>query len=75
MNREAVETFTKGIAVDPKHSSSYLGLGTAYQALGEKEKAKEIFQKGIAVADERGDVMPMKKMQARLGQLMSDDAS
>ncbi len=69
MYREAVETFTRGLQIDPKHSSSYYGLGQAHQALGEVEKAKEVFKKGVAVASERGDVMPQRKMEARLRQL------
>ena len=72
MYREAVEIFSKGLAVDPTHSSSYLGLGQAHQALGEKEEAKEVFRKGIRVASERGDMIPQKKMEARLGQLTKD---
>lgn len=75
MYPEAIETFSQGLKVEPKHSSSYLGLGQAYQAVGEKEKAGDIFRKGIAVAEERGDVMPQKKMEARLRQLESSEKS
>ena len=70
MHREAAQAFSKGIEVEPKHSSSYLGLGLAYEALGEKGKAKEIFEAGIRVADSLGDMVPLKKMQARLGRLV-----
>jgi len=72
MNREAIEAFSRGLAVNPSHSSSYLGLGQAYQALGEKERAKEVFLKGTLVAEGQGDIMPLKKMQARLSQLSSE---
>ena len=70
--REASEAFLQALKADPNHSSSYLGLGQAYQALGENELAKEILQKGIKVAEERGDMMPQKKMEARLLQLSSE---
>ncbi len=70
--REAVEIFSKGLEVDPSHSSSYLGLGQSLQALGENEKASEVFRKGIKVSEERGDMMPQKKMEARLRQLSSE---
>jgi tetratricopeptide (TPR) repeat protein len=69
MYREAAETFAKGLKVDPKHSSSYYGLGQAYQALGEIEKAKDVFKQGVEVAGAQGDVMPQRKMEARLRQL------
>lgn len=71
---EAVEAFLKGLEADPRHSSSYLGLGQTYQALGEKEKAKEIFRKGIAVANAKGDMIPLRKMEARLSQLSSAES-
>jgi tetratricopeptide (TPR) repeat protein len=64
--REAVETFEKAVTVDPKHSSSYLGLGLAYEGLGDIEKAKKIYLEGSKVADERGDVMTLKKMESRV---------
>ena len=70
--REAVEAFSKALERDPRHSSSYLGLGEAHQALGENEKAKEVFKAGIKTAEERGDVIPQKKMEARLRQLSSE---
>ncbi len=72
MYQEAVDIFTQGLAVDPHHTSSYLGLGQSHQALGENEKASEVFKKGIKVAEERGDMMPQKKMEARLRQLSSE---
>ncbi len=67
--REAIEVFTKGVAVNPKHSSSYLGLGQAYEGVKELAKAGETYRKGMAVAEGEGDVMPQKKMEARLAKL------
>ena len=64
--REAAETFEKALTVDPKHSSSYLGLGLAYEGLGDVEKAKKIYLEGSRVADGRGDVMTLRKMESRL---------
>jgi Tfp pilus assembly protein PilF len=69
MYREAAETFSKGLQADPKHSSSYYGLGQAYEGLGEPQKARETYLKGIEAASEQGDVMPQRKMESRLRQL------
>lgn len=64
--REAVDTFTKAVEVDPKHSASYLGLGLALESLDDFVKAKSIYEKGIRVADEKGDMMTQKKMESHL---------
>lgn len=64
--REAVETFEKAVAVDPTHSSSYLGLGMALEGLGDRERARRIYLKGARTANERGDMMTLKKMESRL---------
>ncbi len=62
----ARQTFEKAVQVDPDHSSSYYGLGQAWEALGNQEKAVEIYKQGIAVADKKGDMMTQRKMEARL---------
>ncbi len=62
----ARQTFEKAIEVDPDHSSSYFGLGQAWEALGNKEKATEVYKQGITVADNKGDMMTQRKMEARL---------
>lgn len=67
--RDALEAFQKAIEVDPRHSSSYLSLGMTLEALGDLKKAAEIYAKGIQVADARGDVMTLRKMEARLRNL------
>ena len=66
LNREAADVFYQAVEVDPGHSSSYLGLGTALEALGDTAKARSAYEKGIRVADGRGDVMTQKKMESRL---------
>lgn len=57
------------LAADEKYSVAYLALGKAYLGLGDKLKAREIFQRGIKVAAAKGDLMPANQMQAELGQL------
>lgn len=64
--REAMETFEKAVEVDPTHSSSYLGYGMALEGLLDVNKAKEIYLRGIKVAETRGDLMTQKKMESRL---------
>lgn len=66
LTRDAMETFRKAVEVDPAHASSYLGLGLALEGLGDFVKAREIYRAGITAADRAGDIMPLKKMEARL---------
>lgn len=69
MKREAADTFEKAVEVDPGHSASYLGFGMALQDLGDKEKAQKIYRRGIEVAEKKGDIVPLRKMEARLKSL------
>ncbi len=67
--REAMETFEKAVEVDTKHSASYLGWGMALEGLNDFKKAREIYQRGMKVADERGDIMTQRKMESRIREL------
>ncbi len=64
--REAMDTFEKAISVNSNHTASYDGLGQALEALGDLEKAADIYKRGIKIADTQGDMMPQKRMESRL---------
>lgn len=66
---EAETAFRKAISVDPEHSSSYLGLGQALQEQNRVDDAVQIFQTGITISERRGDMIPFKKMSARLKEI------
>ena len=66
---EARETFGKAIVVNPNHSPSYFNLGLSLESLGQKEEAIKIYEKGFQVADACGDMIPLRKMEARLKML------
>ena len=68
---EAREAFHKAIQVDPNHSPSFFSLGVALESLKRKDEAIDIYKKGIRVADERGDMIPLRKMEARLKMLQT----
>jgi hypothetical protein len=48
---------------------AYVDLAKAFAGLNRKEEAAETLQKGIEVASKRGDMMPLKQMQAQLKEL------
>ncbi len=61
----------KAIQIKPNHTVAYQELGRTYEGLGQTEKAIETFKKGIDVAAQKGDITPLKAMQARLDSLSS----
>jgi len=69
---EARKAFESAIAVDPGHSPSYFSLGVTLESLQEAARAAEIYRKGVQIADARGDMIPLKKMQARLKALTTE---
>lgn len=67
--RDAADTFEKAVSVAPEHSASYLGLGTALEKLGDKQKCLKYLNLGIGVADKHGDMLAQKKMEALLNKI------
>ena len=53
----------------PDYSAAYLNLGKTLEKLSKKTEAAEVYRKGIAAAAKKGDLMPLKEMQARQNQL------
>lgn len=66
---QAVPYLEKAVQIEPFYSVAYLALGKAYEALDKNTQAKEVYQKGIDAASEKGDLMPLKEMEQRLSAL------
>ena len=71
---EAVDALKQAVAADPKHSPSYASLGQGLEACGQKEEAQRTYEKGIQVAKERGDIVPLRRMEYRLKKLPQGSA-
>lgn len=67
--QEAADQFKKAVEVGPEHSPSYSGYGEALEVLGLKDEAIKIYTVGIPVADKKGDIIPLRKMENRLRHL------
>ncbi len=67
--QEAADTFKKAVEVGPEHSPSYSGYGEALEALGKTQEAIQIYKAGVPVADKKGDIIPLRKMENRLRKL------
>jgi Tfp pilus assembly protein PilF len=65
----AAEQFAEIIRLDPHYSAAYRYLGQAYAALGQGAAAAETFQRGIAVAERRGDLQTVREMRVFLRRL------
>jgi tetratricopeptide (TPR) repeat protein len=63
---EAIPYLEKALSIRPNHTVAYVALGEAFEKLNNIARAVETYKKGIAVASQRGDGEPMKKMQIRL---------
>jgi predicted Zn-dependent protease len=66
---QAAEQFAEIIRLDPHYSAAYRYLGQAYAALGRRPEAAETFQRGIAIAEARGDLQTVKEMRVFLRRL------
>jgi len=67
--QEAADTFKIAVKVGPDHSPSYSAYGEALEALGLKDEAIKIYKAGVPVADKKGDIIPLRKMENRLRHL------
>jgi folate-binding protein YgfZ len=63
---QAIEPFQKTLKSQPKHSVGYASLAKCLDATGQTEQARTILEQGIEVAAAKGDLMPLKTMQAHL---------
>lgn len=66
---EAAKSFARTLELSPQFSKVYQLLGECHRKLGEDAKAIEVFTKGYAIADERGDKMPRDAMERQLKDL------
>lgn len=63
---KATHALKKAIDLEPDYSAAYRELGKALVKLNSNEEAVEIFNKGIAVAEEKGDIQTAKEMRVFL---------
>lgn len=64
--QKALPLLQQAITTDPRYSVAYLALGKTYEALGNPLQAIETYQKGVAIAQKQGDLMPLQSMELRL---------
>ena len=52
--------------MQPTYTGTYYHLGKLYLALGQRDKAAEIFRKGIAVSSQEGALKDLSELQQAL---------
>lgn len=63
-NEDAAVELENCIQLRQDYSAAYRLCGDAYRKAGNLEKAKEIYDSGIAVAEKNGDLQTVKEMKA-----------
>lgn len=66
---DAIAAFNAVLERDPRYSAAWKLLGKAYAATGDAAAARTAWERGIAVAEERGDVQASKEMRVFLRRL------
>lgn len=65
----AVSHLVKAVEHDPGYSAAWKLLGKSLTEDGEKDRAIEAFEKGIACAEKKGDIQAIKEMRVFLKRL------
>lgn len=63
---EAITHLEEALRQDPEHSASWKFYGKALTELERLEEARSAYQRGISVAESRGDVQALKEMRVFL---------
>lgn len=67
---EAVPHLRAALKFDPQYTAAWKILGKALAELGENKEAIQVFEKGITVAEEKGDRQAVKEIRVFLKRLM-----
>ena len=66
---EAVLHLEAALDQDPNHSASWKSYAKALTGLGQLHQAREAYEKGIVVANSKGDIQAVKEMKVFLARL------
>ena len=69
---DAAATLERCVALKPDYSAAYRFLGDAWRKAGDAARARSTYEKGIAVAEEKGDLQASKEMGVMLRKVSED---
>ncbi|MCW8929594.1 MAG: tetratricopeptide repeat protein [Gammaproteobacteria bacterium] len=67
---EAIPHLKAAIEFDPEYSAAWKVLGKALVDVGDKEQAIQVYEKGLLVAEKKGDRQAVKEIQVFLKRLL-----
>jgi len=69
---QAIDHLLQALEFDAEYSAAYKLLGKAYSQTGQAALAIQTYEKGIAVAESKGDIQAVKEMRVFLKRLLKD---
>jgi tetratricopeptide (TPR) repeat protein len=66
---EAAATFEELMTLDPNYHAVYYQLGKVYEGLGDIEKARKAYEKGIYVAASQSEFHTKEELESALNEL------
>lgn len=64
--QRAEESYARAMAAQGNNSAIFLARGRALERLGRSERALAVYRDGLEVASRRGDLSPLREMEARI---------
>ncbi len=74
-DESAINALREALQFDAGYSAAWKELGRALHKCGDNEAAAEVFRKGMAVAEKRGDVQAGKEMRVFLRRIERETAA
>ena len=72
---QAAKSFRAAVELDPNYSAAWKVLGKALAEAGDKAAAIEAYERGIAVAEAKGDIQAAKEMKVFAKRLTKENAA
>jgi Tfp pilus assembly protein PilF len=66
---QAISNLRRAVELDPAYSAAWKLLGKAYAGAERNDDAVDAYRRGIAIAEEKGDVQAAKEMKVFLRRL------
>jgi len=67
---KAITHLSRAVALDPAYTAAWKLLGKALAAGDRRDEARAAYERGIAVAEENGDIQAAKEMRVFLKRLV-----